>query len=50
MEDKKMTTQEFIDAIKGMTVLELNGLLRLQIKEVSMQIIILVMHIIMVKV
>jgi large subunit ribosomal protein L7/L12 len=27
-EDKKMTTQEFIDAIKGMTVLELNDLVK----------------------
>jgi large subunit ribosomal protein L7/L12 len=28
MEDFKMTTQEFIDAIKGMTVLELNDLVK----------------------
>jgi large subunit ribosomal protein L7/L12 len=28
MEDLKMTTQEFIDAIKGMTVLELNDLVK----------------------
>ena len=28
MEDEKMTTQEFIDAIKGMTVLELNDLVK----------------------
>jgi large subunit ribosomal protein L7/L12 len=28
MEEFKMTTQEFIDAIKGMTVLELNDLVK----------------------
>ena len=28
MEELKMTTQEFIDAIKGMTVLELNDLVK----------------------